>query len=159
MTHAQWTMPQQHHVATPLAERVAGGGGFWLLGRVIIGGLFLTSGLQKLMGLDQFAASLVKNGISDSFAVVLAPVAAGAETIGGFCIAVGLATTWASLLMIAFTIIAAFVSHRFWEYEGQMAQLQQAHFLKNMMIVGGFWLLYVAGGGPYSVDRWRRERS
>jgi putative oxidoreductase len=159
MTHAQWTMPQHHHAATPLAERVAGGGVFWLLGRVMVGGLFLSSGLQKFMSLDQFAASLVKNGISDSFAPVLAPVAAGAETIGGFCIMVGLATGWAALLMIVFTIIAAFVSHRFWEFQGDMAKIQQAHFLKNMMIVGGFWLLYVAGGGPYSIDRWRRERN
>jgi putative oxidoreductase len=157
MANAQWLVPQQH-VSLPLAERVTGGGVLWLLGRVMIGGLFLSSGLQKLMGLDHFAASLVKNGISDSFAAVLAPVAALAETIGGFCIVVGLATGWACLVMIAFTIIAAFVSHRFWEYQGEIAGLQKAHFLKNMMIVGGFWLLYVAGGGPYSIDRWWRDR-
>jgi uncharacterized membrane protein YphA (DoxX/SURF4 family) len=30
--------------------------------------------------------------------------------------------------------------------------------MKNIMIVGAFCLLYVTGGGPYSIDRWRRER-
>jgi putative oxidoreductase len=110
------------------------------------------------MALDQFAAMLVKSGISDNIAVVLAPVAAGAETVGGFCIAVGLATSWASLLMIAFTLVAAFVGHRFWEFQGDVAMLQMANFMKNIMIVGAFCLLYVAGGGPCSIDRWWRDR-
>jgi putative oxidoreductase len=156
MANAHWTT-EPYQLSLPLNERVAGGRGIWLIGRLILGGLFLLSGTQKLMALDQFAASLVMHGISDSIAPVLAPVAAGAETIGGLCIAIGLFTSWASLLMIAFTIIAAFVSHRFWEYQGQMVALQQAHFMKNMMIAAAFCLLYVAGGGPCSLDRWRRD--
>ncbi|MCC6888108.1 MAG: DoxX family protein [Hyphomicrobiales bacterium] len=150
---------RRHNVSLPLAERVAGGGLIWLLGRVVLGGLFLVSGAQKLMGLDQFAALLVKGGIPEGLAAVLAPVAAGAETVGGLCIVLGLATSWASLLMIAFTLVAAFVAHRFWEFEGGMRVLQQNHFIKNIMIVAGFCLLYVAGGGPYSLDRWRRTRA
>ena len=156
MAHAHWTEPYQ--LSLPLDERASGGRVIWLLGRLLIGGLFLQSGIRRLMGLGRFAASLVKSGISDSIAVVLAPVAAGAETLGGLLIVLGLATSWASLLMIAFTIAAAFTSHRFWEAEGAMAGVQQAHFLKNMMIVGAFCLLYVSGGGPCSIDRWWRER-
>lgn len=160
MANALWA---SHHypeqLSLPLNERVAGGRGMWLIGRLIIGGLFLISGTEKLMGLDHFAASLVRNGISDSIAPVLAPVAAAAETLGGLFIAIGFMTNGASLVMIAFTIIASFVSHRFWEYQGELAALQQAHFMKNMMIVGAFCLLYVAGGGPCSVDRWWRDRA
>ena len=108
MANAHWTIHHDpHQLSLPLNERVAGGRGVWLLGRLILGGLFLISGVEKAMELDQFAVTLVKSGISDSMAAVLAPVAAGAEIIGGFCIAVGLATSWASLLMIAFTIAAA----------------------------------------------------
>lgn len=158
MAHAHWTADHYSHQLSPaLNERVIGGRFVWLLGRLILGGLFLMSGTQKLMGLDQFAAMLVKNGIPDGVAAVLAPVAAAAETAGGFLIVMGLATSWASLLMIAFTIAAAFVSHRFWEFEGEMRMLQQAHFMKNIMIVGAFCLLYVSGGGPCSIDRWVRD--
>ena len=159
MANAHWTIHHDpHHLSLPLNERVAGGRGVWLLGRLILGGLFLISGVEKAMGLDQFAVTLVKSGMSDSMAAVLAPLAAGAEIVGGFCIVVGLATSWASLLMIAFTIAAAFTAHRFWEFQGTMAQLQQAHFMKNMMIVGAFCLLYVSGGGPCSIDRWMRDQ-
>jgi putative oxidoreductase len=159
LTNDRWIAARDRTpLSLPLNERIAGGRGFWLIGRLLIGSLFFISGAEKLMGLDHFAASLVKQGIPDGLAAVLAPIGAVSETVGGLCIALGLFTSWASLLMIAFTIIAAFISHRFWEAQGEMAQLQQAHFTKNLMIVGAFCLLYVSGGGPCSVDRWWRDR-
>ncbi len=153
--HADWS-ENRDYVSPALAFRVSGGGAIWLIGRVILGGLFFISGAQKLMGIDQFAASLVKNGIPEQFAPLLAWLGAGVETIGGLFIVLGLATSWASLFLIAFTIIAAFIAHRFWQAPPEMRMTQMAHFEKNMMIAGAFCLLYVAGGGPYSIDRWRR---
>jgi len=155
MTSADWTA-NRDYVSISLAQRAAAGGPIWLLGRVVLGGLFLISGAGKLMAIDQFAAMLVQNGIPDHVAPALAWLGAGVETIGGLAIVLGLATSWASLFMIAFTIVAAFIAHRFWEAPPDLRMLQTAHFEKNMMIAGAFCLLYVAGGGPYSLDRWRR---
>jgi putative oxidoreductase len=155
MTSTDWTA-NRDYVSISLARRAAAGGPIWLLGRVVLGGLFLISGAGKLMAIDQFAAMLVQNGIPDHFAPALAWLGAGVETIGGLLIVLGLATSWASLFMIAFTIVAAFIAHRFWEAPSDLRMLQTAHFEKNMMIAGAFCLLYVAGGGPYSIDRWRR---
>jgi putative oxidoreductase len=155
MANAQTLPPRD--VAVPLKDRVPGGREIWLLGRFVIGVLFFISGVQKLMGLQQFAGSLARNGIPETIAPVLAPIAAAVETIGGLCIAIGFATSWISLLMIAFTLTAAFVSHRFWQFEGAAYATQKAHFIKNMMIAGAFCLLYVSKGGPCSIDRWRRE--
>jgi putative oxidoreductase len=157
MAHADWT-ENRDYVSPALAFRVPAGGVLWLVGRVILGGLFLMSGAEKLMGIDRFAASLVKNGIPEQLAPALAWFGAGVETIGGMLIVLGLATSGASLLLIAFTIIAAFIGHRFWEAPSDMRMMQTAHFEKNMMIAAAFCLLYVAGGGPYSIDRWRRLR-
>jgi putative oxidoreductase len=111
-----------------------------------------------MMGLDEFASLLVQSGIPDSIAPMLAPLAALTETLGGLCIVLGFATGWASLVLIAFTVVAGLAAHRFWEFEGELRMNQTAHFMKNMMIVGAFCLLYVAGGGPFSIDRWRRYR-
>jgi putative oxidoreductase len=155
MTNLPLSIPP-NHLSLPLAARVAGGGAIWLLARVVLGGLFLMSGVQKLMGLDGFAGMLAQNGIPEGIAPALAFIAAAAETIGALCIMLGLMTSWAALLMIAFTIVAAFIGHPFWEFDGEMRMLQMNHFIKNIMIVAGFMLLYVAGGGPYSIDRWRR---
>jgi putative oxidoreductase len=155
--HADWS-ENRDYVSPALAFRVPAGGAVWLIGRVILGGLFLTSGAEKLMGIDQFAASLVKNGIPDQFAPTLAWLGAAVETVGGLLIVLGLATSWASLFLLAFTIIAAFIAHRFWQAPPDMRMMQTTHFEKNMMIAAAFCLLYVAGGGPYSLDRWRRLR-
>jgi putative oxidoreductase len=155
--HADWS-ENRDYVSPALALRAPAGGMVWLIGRVILGGLFLTSGVEKLMAPDQFAASLVKNGIPEQFAPALAWLGAGVETVGGLMIVLGLATSWASLLLIAFTIVAAFIAHRFWEAPPEMRMMQTTHFEKNMMIAAAFALLYVTGGGPYSLDRWRRFR-
>ena len=105
MTTADWSA-NRDYVAPSLANRAAGGGAIWLIGRLVLGGLFLMSGIEKLSGIDQFAASLAKNGIPDQFAPMLAWLGALVETIGGLCIVLGLATSWASLVLIAFTIVA-----------------------------------------------------
>jgi putative oxidoreductase len=155
MTTSDWTA-NRDYVSPSLANRAPGGGVIWLIGRVVLGGLFMMSGIQKLSGIDQFAASLAKNGIPVEIAPMLAWLGAAVETIGGLCIVLGLATSWASLVLIAFTIVAAFIAHRFWQAPPEARMIQTAHFEKNMMIAGAFCLLYVAGGGPYSIDRWRR---
>src|SRR5262245_62778765 len=49
-----------NRASTPLIDRVAPGWGdvILLLGRILIGGIFVQSGFDKLMGLDAFAAGL-----------------------------------------------------------------------------------------------------
>jgi len=109
MTTSDWTA-NRDYVSPSLANRAPGGGVVWLIGRVVLGGLFMLSGIQKLSGIDQFAASLAKNGIPVEIAPMLAWLGAAVETIGGLCIVLGLATSWASLVLIAFTIVAAFIA-------------------------------------------------
>src|SRR5947199_409518 len=46
--NADWT-ENRDHVSPALAFRVPAGGGIWLIGRVVLGGLFLMSGAEKLM--------------------------------------------------------------------------------------------------------------
>lgn len=126
-----------------------------LLGRVLLGSIFVLSGYGKLMGLAAFAASLEKNGVP--YASTLAPVGACVEFFGGLAIVLGIEVGYVALLMVAFVVVATLISHRFWELAGAARQGQLTHFLKNVAIAGGFVLLHVAGGGRYAVERlWRR---
>ena len=107
----------------------------------------------------QFAASLVKNGIPESIrpdAGVARRRRRDSRRASASCSASRPAGR--ACCLIAFTIVAAFIAHRFWEAPPDARMMQTAHFEKNMMIAGAFCLLYVAGGGPYSIDRWRRFR-
>ncbi len=128
-----------------------------LLGRILIGGIFVQSGFQKLMGLDAFAASLARNGIPAAIAPVLAPIGAGVEFVGGLAVVFGLMTRYAAVLMIVFVIVATLISHRFWALEGAERRAQTVQFAKNVAIIGGFLFDFVTDGGRLSLDRWRRR--
>lgn len=138
------------------AETAVDRGDLWrLVGRILLGGIFVVSGYGKLMGLTAFAASLEKNGVP--YASALAPVGASVEFFGGLAIVLGVEVGAAALLMIAFVIVATLISHRFWELQDAARRAQLTQFSKNMAIIGGFALLHAAGGGRFAVERlWRR---
>ena len=128
-----------------------------LVARIAMSALFIPGGLRKLMDLGAFAGMLHKQGVP--LADVLAPVGACVEFLGGLAVLVGLQMRVATLLMILFTIIASFIAHRFWEFEGAARQMQQTNFFKNLAIIGGFCALWAAGAGRFALDRWLyRER-
>ena len=127
-----------------------------LVGRVLIGWLFVESGWRKLMGMDAFIASLVSRRVP--YATVLGWIGAPLEFLGGLALMLGGVTRCAALAMIAFTIVATLIGHRYWEITGAaLRRMQQAHFAKNLAIIGGLVLLAVTGGGRLSVDGWRRR--
>jgi putative oxidoreductase len=121
-----------------------------LIGRVLLGLIFVLSGWGKLMGLSAFAASLERNGVPA--AQVLAVVGACVEFFGGLAVVLGLRPQLVALLMVVFVICASLISHRFWEFEGAQRAMQQSQFMKNLCIIGGFLVLSVAGGGRLSLD-------
>src|SRR3954464_881542 len=128
-----------------------------LLGRILIGGIFVQSGFQKLMGLDAFAAGLARDGIPGAIAQVLAPIGAAVEFVGGLAIVFGLMTRYAAVLMIVFVIVATLISHRFWALRGAERRTQAVQFAKNAAIVGGFLFVFATGAGRVSLDRWWRS--
>ena len=128
-----------------------------LLGRILIGGIFVQSGFGKLMGLDAFAAGLARNGIPGAVAQVLAPIGAAVEFVGGLAIVFGLMTRYAAVLMILFVIVATLISHRFWALQGAERRPQAVQFAKNAAIVGGFLFVFATGAGRVSLDRWWRR--
>jgi len=128
-----------------------------LAGRLALGAIFVKSGLQKLLGLSAFAASLAGRGVPQSS--FWAVVGASVEFVGGILVVTGLKTRHASLLMILFVIVATGISHCYWEYTEAAAQrLQESQFFKNLSILGGFIVLFAAGAGRFSLDAWLASR-
>jgi putative oxidoreductase len=143
--------------ADPLIDRVAANAGnaLWLLGRILIGGIFVQSGFEKLMDLSHFTGTLMEAGVP--LASVLAPIGAALEFGGGAAVVLGLATRYAALLMMAFVVAATLISHRFWSAPPDEQQQQMIQFAKNVAIFGGFLFVFVVGGSRYSFDRWWRR--
>jgi putative oxidoreductase len=71
----------------------------------------------------------------------------------------GLATRYAVILMVAFTLVATFSSHRYWDFtDPAVRRAQDTNFYKNMAMLGGFAFLFVCGAGRFSLDNWLRKR-
>jgi len=137
-----------------MADRAKADDALLLLGRIFIAWIFIPSGLRKLMNIERFAASLTERGVP--MAELMAWVGGGVEFIGGLAVLLGVHVRFAAVLMILFTLAAALIAHRFWEFEMPARQMQQSQFFKNLAIVGGYIFLIVSGGGRYCLDRlWR----
>lgn len=122
-----------------------------LLGRLLIAAIFVPSGFDKLTHIGGFAHVLASRGVPAPHA--LAIIGACVEFFGSLAVASGLMARSAALLMAAFTLVAALISHRFWIASGAAEAAQYTQFMKNMAIVGGFLFLFVTGPGRYSISR------
>jgi putative oxidoreductase len=128
-----------------------------LVGRVLIGWIFVRSGWGKVMDLHTFAATMPSRG---GLPVWLGYVAGPVEVVGGAAVMLGWYTRWAALLMLIFTVFATFSSHRYWEFtEAAARRAQDINFYKNVAIMGGFFFLMVSGGGRWSLDGILRKRA
>ena len=128
-----------------------------LLGRVSLGWIFMESGWRKLQDIAGFAATMPRRGLPIYMGYIAPPV----EFIGGLMVLGGIATRYAALMLLAFTIVASVSSHAFWSYPANdMANrnLHYTHFWKNMSIKGGLILLFVTAAGKFSIDALLRRK-
>jgi len=122
-----------------------------LLARLALAAIFIPSGFSKLLHLETFARSLTARGVPGGTAMAL--LAAGVEFFGGLAVALGFRVRWSALFLLAFTLAAAFVSHRFWEFDDGQRTMQYVQFMKNLAIAGGFLALSAAGAGRFRIGR------
>ena len=119
-----------------------------LVGRVLMGWIFISSGWRKLMDIPGFVKTMPRRGLPDVLGYVAPPV----EFIGGICIVLGFATRYAALVMLLFVIIASFSSHRYWAVDPKDYANQSRHFWKNTSMKGGLIFLFITGAGRFALD-------
>jgi len=131
------------------------GDAFALVGRILLGWLFLVSGWAKIAGVAGFAGYLAKLGVpAPQF---MAWVATLAELAIGITLILGVATRYGALLGMIFLVAATLLAHRYWTYPPEQQMEQYNNFLKNLSIFGGMLLLFVTGAGRFSIDGWLRK--
>jgi putative oxidoreductase len=152
-----------HELITPSPAIFAGTDGLavrsgdaWaLVGRIMLGWLFIGSGWPKLMNMPGFVAYLtnLKMPAPEFFAWP----GMLAELLIGVALILGVATRFTSLFALAYLVFATALAHRYWQFPAAQQGNQYAHFLKNVAIVSGTVLLFVTGAGRFSLDGWLRR--
>jgi putative oxidoreductase len=114
-----------------------------LAGRVLLGAIFLMSGLGKIGAYAGTAGYMASVGVPGA----LLPVVIALEVLGAIAIIIGWKTRITALLLAGFTLLAGVLFHN-----NFADQIQMIMFLKNVAISGGFLLLAAHGAGALSLD-------
>ena len=121
-----------------------------MLGRTLMGALFLVSGLAKIGRFAGVAGFMASKGLPVADVLLVATIAL--EVVGGLALIVGWRVRYVALALMVFTGLAAMIFHAFWAAEDAVYQNQLNHFLKNIAIMGGLFCLSTVGAGAWSLD-------
>lgn len=119
------------------------------VGRLLFSLIFILASFHHFSsGMVGYAAN---QGVP--FAVILVPLSGLMILLGGVSILLGYKTKIGAALIILFLVGVTPVMHAFWTIADPMqAQIQQIMFLKNLSMLGGAFIIYHFGPGPFSFD-------
>lgn len=123
----------------------------FLLARLLLGLVFIVSGIGKIEGYDGTVEFAAVSGVpAPQIAVALAAML---EIGLPILLILGWKTRWAALALIVLVLATNGFFHRFWEMEGEGRILNKIMLFKNFAIIGGLALLALAGPGRWSFER------
>jgi putative oxidoreductase len=123
------------------------------LGRFLFTAIFLLSALGLFA--PPSAAYAASEGVP--LANVLVPIAGVLALVGGLSVLLGVRARIGAFLLVLFLVPVTLWMHRFWAAgDPMMARMQQAHFMKNIAMLGAALMVMYFGAGPLSFDA-RRE--
>lgn len=126
------------------------------LGRVLLSLIFVMSGIHKLTAWQTTSEQMANEGIV--YVPYLLPAAVVLELGGGLLLLLGCWARLGAAALIVFLIPVTAIFHDFWTYSGSEQQTQMIHFMKNLAILGGLFVVAGAGGGCCSLDHLRKSK-
>jgi putative oxidoreductase len=127
-----------------------------LAGRLLISTIFIFSGLAKIPGHAAMAGVAASKGLPAADLAIW--LASAVEILGGLSILLGFQTRIGAWLLFLFLIPTSVVFHNFWAMQGIEKMDNQAHFFKNVAIMGGLLFVATFGPGAYSIDAARLKK-
>jgi putative oxidoreductase len=139
---------QSTHPAFSHLDGVAGGMSDLLLlvGRVLVASVFVLTATT----FSPNAAYLT--GLHYPAPEFWSVIAIVVEWVIGATLVFGLATRYGAALALAYVVVAVATAHRYWEFPQAQQGVQYIFFTKDLSILGGLVVLFVTGGGRYSID-------
>jgi len=119
-----------------------------LVGRLRVAALFLPSGFNKLLTFSSYAASLGAKGLP--YPTVLATVLVAAEVLGPLALIVGAWPRWIALVLVAFTAVTLWITHRSAVVGLVLRPRQNVEIYRTLAIMGGLLFYFASGPGAWS---------
>lgn len=111
-----------------------------LLGRIILGGFFINSGINHFIGYGTMTQYAKMKGVP--FPAFSQGAAGMMLVLGGLSIVSGFHPLAGILMLVAFLVPVSLVMHNFWSLEDPQARMaDKVNFLKNMALLGALLML------------------
>jgi len=122
----------------------------FLIGRIILGGYFLISGVNHFRNLDFMAGYAESKGVpAGKVSVVFSGLMLLA---GGAGIVLGIWPKIAILILVAFLLPTTLIMHDSWNADEGEAMNEQINFMKNFALMGALLMLVaLTGGWPFTL--------
>jgi len=122
-----------------------------LLGRIFLALIFLKSGFGKITGWEGTAGYMSSKGFPLVPVFLLGAILF--ELGGGLSVLLGYRAKLGALALIIFMVPTTIIFHNFWALEGGAKAMQQVMFMKNLAIIGGLFVVFGLGSGPFSLTK------
>ena len=124
---------------------------FILIGRILLVLIFLNSGIGKVGNFEGTAQYMAKFGMSNTTLFLLGAIVF--ELLGSITVILGYFTRFGALLLLIFLIPTTLIFHT-----NFADPMQKIHFMKNVSMFGGCFILLAAGAGRFSLDYFLRGK-
>ena len=121
-----------------------------LLGRILLGLIFVMSGINKITGFEGTQQYMASKGMPATAILLVGAIIM--EVLGGLSVILGYRGRLGAAALVLFLIPATLIFHTNFAEQTQMIM-----FLKNLSIMGGLLLVVAHGTGPYSITEQPKE--
>jgi putative oxidoreductase len=134
-----------------------------LVSRILLSLPFVVFGYLQFTNIPAYTANPAIVKFSNFVAGALPPTAlawmvAAIDLVGGLLLVLGLRTRLAAVVLSIFVLLTLYFAHSFWTMDGPARAANQAHFYKNLAVIGGLLLICYFGAGAYSLDGWFKRK-
>ena len=120
---------------------------YFLFGRIGLALVYLVSGIHKGIWYRKALAEFTGARLPFVKLVVVGTVAL--HIVAPICLILGIFVREAALILVAFTALATFIAHDFWNLSGTDRLIQSRIAMAHLAIIGGLLLLAAAGPGSF----------
>ena len=121
-----------------------------LIGRIIFGGFFISSGVNHFMGFEMMMQYAKMKGVP--FPAFAQGVTGLLLLLGGLSILFGIYPCVGIVMLVAFLLPVSFMMHNFWTLaDPQLRMADKVNFMKNMALLGAL-LMFLAIPLPWALS-------
>lgn len=112
----------------------------FVLGRILLGGYFVMSGLNHFKHLEMLTGYAQSKGVPVPKVAVLGTGLM--MVLGGLGVLLGIYIQLSVLLLSVFLLVVSFQMHQFWKVTDPMARMgEEVNFKKNLALLGAILML------------------